>query len=70
MNTMTAIPCTVGEDGIWLHFFSPTSGMSAALNLGPIIEKTGGIVCEAVTEWANEQVAIRARHNPAVEEVR
>lgn len=70
MNTMTAIPCTVGEDGIWLHFVSPTSGKQSSLNLGSIIEKTGGIVSEAVTEWAQAQIAVRAIHNPPINEVR
>lgn len=64
MNIPTAIPAHIGEDGIWLDFVSPTSGKQASLNLQAIIDKTGGIVAEAMQEWIAAQMKTRAIHNP------
>jgi hypothetical protein len=64
---MIAVPATVGEDGVWLHFNCPDSGKSASLNLGPIIEKTGGMVSEILREWADAQMRGRAAHHPPTE---
>lgn len=64
MNVPTAIPAHVGEDGVWLQFVSPKTGKQASLNVQTMIDKTGGIVAEAMQEWHDAQMAAHRIHNP------
>lgn len=66
MNVQIAIPAHVGNDGIWLHFVSPTTGKQSMVHFATIAKGTSGIVQEALAEWEQAQVDMHAIHNPPI----